>query len=125
MSCNQYSCSIFMNQQNQQTVAEGLITGCFCMIIDGVIIIVIGCAYCSIQLIEYSRTKPVCFCSMIDYSCRMQSIGILLYLVFASVYTLSFSVFVLHGILKSLHIKVKVFLFCLFLIHAFSSEFHD
>lgn len=61
MSCNQYGCSIFMNQQNQQTVAEGLITGCFCMIIDGVIIIVIGCAYCSIQLIEYSRTKPVCF----------------------------------------------------------------
>ena len=39
MSCNQYGCSIFMNQQNQQTVAEGLITGCFCMIIDGVIII--------------------------------------------------------------------------------------
>ena len=48
-----------------------------------------------------------------------------LWLVFASVYTLSFSVFVLHGILKSLHIKVKVFLFCLFLIHTFSSEFHD
>lgn len=31
MNCNANGCSLFMQQQNQQTIIEGLLTGGFCM----------------------------------------------------------------------------------------------
>ena len=36
LNCNHQGCSLFMSQQNQQSIAEGLITGCFCRCSMGV-----------------------------------------------------------------------------------------
>ena len=52
LDCNMYGCSIFLSQgQNQQTIAEGIITGGLCIL----------CALLVVGLIEKTKQPAVVF----------------------------------------------------------------